>query len=98
MMDKETFDAMVKDLTDGLLEAVMILMSDEGEKTKSGDLSNVDLVVATGDVQSPISNKEYQLQVSLVVNKDLWLEENLIGYRNTLGSFKVEEGLDHNQN
>lgn len=97
-MGKDELEEILKDLTDSILESVIILMTDEGDKTKKGDNSNVDLVVATGEVESPISRKKYQIQVSLVVNKDLWLEENVIGYRDTLGSFQVEEGLNHNQN
>ncbi len=97
-MNKEMFDEMVKDLTEGLLESVIQLMSEEGEKFTRGDNSNLDLVVATGNVTSPISNKKYQLQVSLVANKALWLGETTIGYRDTLGSFKTDGNLDENQN
>jgi len=97
-MGNDKLEEMLKDLTDGLLESLIILMSDEGEKFLKGDNSNLDLVVATGDVTSPISNKDYQIQVSLVVNKALWLGEQTIGYRDTLGSFKTDGNFDENQN
>ncbi len=97
-MGSDKSEERLKDLTEGLLESVFQLMSEEGEKFTRGDNSNLDLVVASGDVTSPISNKEYQLQISLVANKTLWLGEQTIGYRDTLGSFKTDGNLDENQN
>lgn len=96
-MANDRLKEMVGNLADGLVESVMIAMAEEGMKHKAGDLSKLDIVVATGEVESPISGKSYQLQISLVVNKNLWLGERTVGFRDTVGSFMADD-VDENLN
>lgn len=93
----ENINEMVDNLAEALVESVMMAMAEEGIKHKKGDLEKLDIVVATGEVESPISGNKYQLQISLVVNKNLWLGERTIGFRDTMGSYTVDK-IDGNQN
>lgn len=95
-MDSDEIKKTIDDVGDALLECTTILMITEGNIYRDQKLMDCDLVIAVGEVGSPISNKEYQLQISLVHNKKMWIKEDEVQMCVATNFREVDDRLGEN--
>ncbi|RLD57003.1 MAG: hypothetical protein DRI97_06305 [Bacteroidetes bacterium] len=94
-LDSEQLKA-AKNLTEALLECVTILFSVEGKIYRKEKLMDYDLVNAAGEVTSPVSGKEYQIQVSIIRNKKMWVESDEVQKRIATNVRTIQDNVKEN--
>lgn len=77
----EEFRKAQENLNAALSECMVVLMLAESDLYKEEKLMDYDLVIGVGETQSPISDKEYQIQLSLIRNKKMWVDEDEVQRR-----------------
>lgn len=96
MIDPEEIKRAMTELTEALLECATILMMVEGDIYRNDKLMDYDLVNAAGEIASPVSGKEYQIQISLIRNKKMWVEDDEVQKRVATNIRTVDENIDEN--